>query len=272
MPEGPEVKIIGDELKNILINTKINSIDILSGKYYDKIPLLNINEIRKELPLQILDINVKGKMIYFVLENGWYMFNTLGMSGTWTQNKVKHCHIELTFSNNDITDNIWFFDIRRFGNLGFSKENKYILKRFNSLGPDMLSKPPSLEDFISLLRKKNKINICKVIMDQSVISGCGNYIKCEVLYKSKISPFSKILDLSNNDLENLYNSIIDVITRSYQFKGTTLSTYKQVNGQKGEFSDYLEVYNKKYTSDGNLVEKIKTPDNRSTYWVKEIQS
>lgn len=272
MPEGPEVKVIADQLSKLLCQGSIISIKILSGKYCGKMKLLNYDEIIKNLPLKIQDVCVKGKMIYIVFEQGWYLFNSLGMSGTWTQKKVNHCHIEFDYldQNGDMKQ-IWFFDIRRFGNMYFSNDPKYIQNKLDSIGYDMLSNPPTLHKFNELLRTKKNWNVCKILMDQSIISGCGNYIKSEVLYLAKISPLHKIDDLSDKNIEDLYKAIIYIINKSYESKGTTLSTYKHVDGSEGKFSNLLEVYNKKQTKNGYKIEKIKTPDGRSTFWVPNIQ-
>lgn len=274
MPEGPEVKIIANDLKFILKNTILDSVQVLSGKYCYKRKIDNFKEFNDSLPLKILDIKTKGKMIYFILEKDWYIFNTLGMSGTWSDKQIDHCHIQFNYI--DQTKNnkkIWFFDIRRFGNIYFSNDLKYIDNKFNSIGPDMLSNPPSMEQFRDLIKKKKNWNICKVLMDQSIISGIGNYIKSEVLFNSKLSPLNKIDDLSNQQIDDLYKSIIYIINKSYQYQGTTLSTYRHVKGTKGDFSNLLEVYNKKKSKTDNFdIEKIKTPDGRSTFWVPNVQN
>ena len=80
MPEGPEVKIIGEQLSSILSNKTLVELKILSGKYTGKCELLNYHQFSKSLPLKIKKIETKGKLIYFILEHGWYLFNTLGMS------------------------------------------------------------------------------------------------------------------------------------------------------------------------------------------------
>lgn len=272
MPEGPEVRVIADELTNLLKNVNLLSVKILSGKYCEKKKISNFEELNIMLPLKILDIKTKGKMIYFLLEKNWFIFNTLGMSGTWSQLYINHCHIQFEYLKEDNNvSKIWFYDIRRFGNLYFSNDNLFISNKLNSIGPDMLSDPPNLNDFKQLLKKKKNWNICKVLMDQAIISGIGNYIKSEVLYRSKISPYNKVSDLSDQQLSNLYKAILYIITTSYSYQGTTLSTYRHVKGTSGKFTNFLKVYNKKETEDKLNVEKIKTPDGRSTFWVPEIQ-
>jgi len=274
MPEGPEVKIISEQLGVILTNKILVDLKILSGKYAGKCQLLNYQQLSESLPLKIKKIDVKGKLIYLILEKGWYIFNTLGMSGTFSQNFTKHCHLEFIFcdsKNKSKHCQIWFYDVRRFGNMYCSQDSSFINEKLNSIGPDMLSNPPTLDDFMEIYRKRNNINICKVLMNQSYISGCGNYLKAEILYDSKISPWNKIKDLSDSQLTKLYNSFKKIIAKSYQYQGTTLSTYKDVQGAKGNFSQMLKVYQQIQTPSLESVIREKTPDGRTTFWVPTVQ-
>ena len=72
----------------------------------------------------------------------------------------------------------YYRDTRRFGTFKiFHKDNSTLDKKLATLGPDMLNDPPSFDEFVMRLRKKNHWNITKALMDQKVVSGIGNYIK-----------------------------------------------------------------------------------------------
>ena len=274
MPEGPEVKIIGEQLSSILSNKTLVELKILSGKYTGKCELLNYHQFSKSLPLKIKKVETKGKLIYFILEHGWYLFNTLGMSGTYSDKFTKHCHLEFIFCDskkNSQKCQLWFYDVRRFGNMYCSQSLPFINQKLDSIGPDMLSNPPTQKQFIDIYRKRNKINICKVLMDQSQVSGCGNYLKAEILYDSQISPWHIVEELSDTQLIKLYQSFKKIISKSYQHQGTTLATYKDVQGVKGNFSNMLKVYKKETTPHDEVVIREKTPDGRSTFWVPSVQ-
>ena len=44
---------------------------------------------------------------------------------------------------------------------------------------------------------------CRILTDQEIISGCGNYIKSEALYYVKISPLRKVSTLTQKEIELL---------------------------------------------------------------------
>ena len=267
MPEGPELKVLCDGLKNILENNILSDIEILSGRYLlpEKKPQL-LDDLISLLPLKIKEINVKGKLLYFILENNWVILNTMGMSGSWTKVFRKHCHIEFTYND---TDKIWFCDPRRFGTIKILKDTTMLEEKLNSLGPDLLSSNISTDYFIQRMKKHKKKNITKVLMNQSIFSGCGNYIKSESLYRSGISPHNNIENISDTRLENLLIELQSVMSESYLSQGATISTFYNVQNQKGGFT--FQVYGRNKDENGNHIIKEKTPDGRTSHWVKEIQ-
>jgi len=267
MPEGPEVKVITDDLNLNSSNKLLKEFEVLGGRFIKK-PIENLDEFKSNLPLKINSVNCKGKFIWFDLENNWSIWNTLGMSGGWKKNKEKHSHIKLSLENIDL----WFTDTRRFGTVKISNDPEELKKKLNSIGPDMLSDSSVTEnDFIKILRKYNKKEIPKILMEQKIISGIGNYLKSEVLYDSKISPFRKIEDISDKELKSLFKSIKTIIVKSYNCNGATIRNYSDLANNIGEYCFSFKVYNQIKDKNGYNVLKSKTNDGRTTHWVSEIQ-
>ncbi|GJM97881.1 hypothetical protein PR202_ga14842 [Eleusine coracana subsp. coracana] len=78
-------------------------------------------------------------------------------------------------------------------------------------GPDALFEPMSVANFSDSLGKK-KIGIKALLLDQSFISGIGNWIADEVLYQSRIHPLQIASSLSRDSCEALHKSILEVVT------------------------------------------------------------
>lgn len=262
MPEGPEVKLFVDRMNQNFRYYQIKSINVLSGRYLKK-PIKNLNSL---LGKEIKSFNCKGKFIWIDLDDV-VVFNTLGMTGNWSREKSKHSRIEINFYENDT---LYFNDIRNFGTFQI-KNKKDLEKKLKSLGPDMLSNPPNNSDFISCLRNKNNKNICDALMNQNIISGIGNYIKAECLWYSCINPYSFVKDLTDENLVILRKAILYVINKSYQDQGATIKSYYTFDGESGNAAQGFVVYGKEKDYNGYPVLKDKTPDKRTTHWVKERQ-
>lgn len=267
MPEGPECKRIAESLAKFVSNKKITSIDILSGRYTKKNP--SGYSIIEDLPISVAGVGVHGKFIYWILDKEYSVWNTLGMTGSWTTAEDKHNRVKFNFSDGY---HVYFKDQRNFGTLKFVRGKHQLIDKLKSLGPDMLSEDVSSEKFISKLRKKNKQNICKVLMDQSVVCGIGNYVKADSLWLSKINPFSLVSDLSDEELIKLSESIKKVLKESYSSGGATIRTYENFDGKKGDYSSKFIVYNRKHDEENNEVSRDKTPDGRTTHWSPKRQT
>jgi len=282
MPEGPEVKVIVDGLNNVLKNKYIKSIEITpNSRYRNKAPngfndfkdfILNkkTDSDTNNNP-KILKVNCKGKFIYFEIEGGWYIFNRLGMSGIWSHNKGKHTSLILTYSsqqkNQTKNKDIFFIDQRHFGIFEFTNKKSILNQKLNSIGPDLLNDNITYSQFETIILNHQKKNICKVLMDQSIFSGIGNYLKSEILYEAHIHPLTNINQLSPQKLKLLFNTSRKLIRASYLAQGTSLRHYKNVESVKGQFEFQLKVYQRKQDPDGNPVKRIMTPDKRSTFFV-----
>lgn len=190
------------------------------------------------------------------------------MTGSWNKSKSLHSRIQIDFED---FDSLFFNDIRNFGTFQL-KTKEDLNKKLKSLGPDMLISPPTYEDFIKILRKKNSKNICDVIMNQSVISGVGNYIKAESLWFSRINPNAFVKDLTDSNLMTLCASIKFVINKSYNEQGASIKDYYTFEGEEGNAVEGFVVYGRDKDFNNMRVIKTQTPDNRTTHWVKERQT
>jgi len=267
MPEGPECRRIAESLAKEVSNKTIVGIDILGGRYTKKEPS-GLSDLISDLPIAVAGVGVHGKFIYWILSKEHSLWNTLGMSGHWSGEEQKHSRIKIRFSDKT---HVYFNDTRNFGTIKLVKGKSELIKKLKSLGPDMLSEDVDNITFLSALRKKNKHNICKVLMDQSVIAGVGNYVKAEALWLAKINPASNVQDLEDYQLIDLNESIKSVLRASYESGGATIKSYKNFDGEIGDYSSRFLVYNQKTDPHGNEVVKFQTPDGRTTHWVPEVQ-
>ena len=199
MPEGPEAKKMGEYLNKFFKGNQILSINILKGRYINKDPPCGLHYFKEKLPLSVLECNTKGKFIFIKLENDIYIFNTLGMSGFWTSKKMKHSNVEFVTKKGKM----YFHDQRNFGTLKFVFTKIEFDLKLQKIGPDLLDENTTFEIFKNRILLKKNLNkiIAKVLMDQSIISGIGNYLRSEILWHCRLSPFTKISDIEDITLK-----------------------------------------------------------------------
>jgi formamidopyrimidine-DNA glycosylase len=208
------------------------------------------------------------------------MFNNLGMTGWWIFEEEPHNHFKF-----ELSENILFFnDPRNFGNVIIS--NRINLEnKLEKLGADIFNTNDIDKFNERLIKKQSSAMIANALLDQKVVSGCGNYLRAECLYLSKISPFREIKNLSNKDINIIWNilnqlawyyyneklgikkNIIDgkyKLSVNYNIKKMGPSKYKPREG-------IFHVYRQKKDEYDNKVEK-KELNNRTIYYVPACQT
>jgi len=267
LPEGPEVKRMGFDLSQEISGKLLKEVKVLSGRYSKK-PIEGLEAMVKKLPTKIVGVGVHGKFLYILDSSGYNIWSTLGMTGQWSITESKHSRVRFTFIDGKT---VYFNDQRNFGTLKSVYGSHALKIKLESLGPDMLSGDVSANQFVMRLRKKEKWNITKALMDQRIISGVGNYIKAESLWLAELSPLRNIEEFTDYELIVLCDAIQDIMKTSYNHGGATFLTHKNFSGEIGDYSSRFLCYNRKLDAEGNEVVKIKTPDGRTTHWAPSKQ-
>ena len=183
MPESPEVREYYNFIKSSLLNKKIKNIEILSGKY-EKTPPENWTCLEKRLSNKnkVIDIVVKGKTIFIEIrckdKSIWLSF-THGMTGYWDTEKIKHSRILFSIENNL---EIYYNDTRNFGKMNIYVNKIDYINAISHLGPDVLDENLTYDQFYSRINNKPRSKIGAVLLDQKLIAGIGNYMRCDILW------------------------------------------------------------------------------------------
>ena len=260
MPEGPECRLTVDYLNKVLRGNTITDWVFCGGRYTEEDPE-GFSFFDTALPLTVNEVKCKGKFIYFLLTDTTgarhYILHSLMMTGRWQKKYDKYCKWFLELGDGKT---VWFRDPRSFATLIFTDNLDVLSDKLTSLGPDIMTREFSLPLFKKLAKKYYKRNITSFLMDQHVISGCGNYIKAEVLWYASVSPLRKVGELSIRELELVYEGLRVIPRVSYNRKGVSLRDYADEHGRAGNYSGDLKVYGKRTSR------RTKTADGRTTYW------
>lgn len=272
MPEGPEIRFEFDRIKKIKGHV-LEHIKILSGRYIRHPLGKEYKELVDRLPLKITKMGVKGKTIWWELENGMGIVVTHGMSGGWKIDgdikreysgrwfQDKHDRIQFTIDNAIL----YFNDMRNFGTIHITTNKEQLQKKLDSLGPSVLDHPTEKgfwERFSAKKYQKKPIGI--LLMEQELVAGIGNYLRADILWKARISPYRLYEDLSEEDKKNIYQSAIQHCQYHYNFMKKHGEIFPE-----GREATFL-VYGKEKDPLGNPVTSEKMGP-RTIHWVPSIQ-
>lgn len=286
MPEGPEVKIMMNNLATLALGKYLISVDIIKESFRKKTKGLDI--LPNILPIKIVEVCTRGKFGYMLLNNGSSIGLTFGMTGNIrteptaeqldkrgdTKEKyMKHCSVRFTVQDDSEKQTVFYFHTTRNFAWMYYFNSVELTKKLSAIGPSILSDEPLDRNLLLVSwRKFNGKHICTVLLDQKPISGIGNYIKSEILYRTNINPVALVKALEDDHLWGLYMCARDLAAAAYETGGTSLYTYTGLQGDKSDFKYSLHVYDRSTDPHGNKVHKIDTPDKRTTHWVPELQT
>jgi formamidopyrimidine-DNA glycosylase len=119
---------------------------------------------------------------------------------------------------------------------GESMDNKYYDMELNGIG--VLDKEYTMEYFKSLINGTTKKLSAKAFLaTEQRILGIGNGVVQDILFNAKVHPKMKIQNMSDTEIEGLYNSSKSTITAMIAQGGR--DTEKNIYGEDGKYKTIL---------------------------------
>ncbi|HQB51025.1 MAG TPA: DNA-formamidopyrimidine glycosylase [bacterium] len=254
MPELPEVQTIVNDLNKILLNKKIIQVEVLDSRlaFLKKSPAL--------LGQTIVSITRRAKHLVFLLANNNYLVIHLKMTGQliWLDNSTwlagGHPTKDLSQKNNhwpnkstrvifNFSDSsqLFFNDTRRFGWIKLMSPLEWQNYQ-ERLGIEPLDGQLTVDFLQKLIHKHPRSKIKTLLLNQQYLVGLGNIYVDESLFAARIKPDRLALSLDKNELKLLQKNIITILKSAIARRGTSFSDYRDSRGQKGNFSEKLQVY------------------------------
>lgn len=263
MPELPEVEGVVNSLKPVATGKVIEHVELssilevshLAGKQAI-IKGTELAHFQQALAgMKIKSIERRAKYIYFQMhknQQDYLLVTHLGMTGAWfyvqnvhniKEEKFKrHTHVIFKLDDGML---LVYADIRRFGEMR-------LLQSEHQFPPLLKMAPEPFDDgaleYYGTMVKKPKYqqkSIKETIMDGQVISGCGNIYATEALFRMHMHPNRKVHRISQKRLDSLFFTIVDVLKESILAGGSSISDYRNINGEAGNMQERLQMYGKK---------------------------
>lgn len=140
-----------------------------------------------------------------------------------------------------------FTDPRRFGRVRLVDCPGKDIRKHSPLkenGPDpVVDVDVFTEDYLRQKMQSRHVPVKALLLDQTHISGIGNWVADEVLYQSKLHPEQYCNDFSEKEIRTLYEAIryvcqtaVDKLGDSDEFPDDWLFNYRWCKGSKGASS------------------------------------
>jgi len=273
MPEGPEVKTFAVSLDKKFSGKVLISLRQNPSFRYDLSKLIN------KFPLRLKSVNSHGKKLYFEFERENFLLVSLGLEGSFSFESKKNELLSFLWGERSsdnflkVCEVLIFSDTRRFSIFEFFDSKEKLNLRLSKLGFDLLGEnPPTVEAWKNLFEKsktRDQSTIAEYLLKQEKICSIGNYLRAEILYEAKISPFRKVAELTDSEIETLYYISLDLTQKAYLSRGATLRTYSDLWGEKGNFE--VKIYGKKTDPYGNKIKTSQDRNGRTIWYSPKVQ-
>ncbi len=253
MPEIPDIEVFSFNLKQLLAGKKLLKVKVINGKKLKD----SQKELSKNLEGQILkDIYRSGKEMRFLFSNSTVLGLHLMLTGDVilfeNRNERKSTIVELYFSDGRA---IALTDRMKNAAIKLNPEDKE--------GIDALDKKLNFDYLKRIFNRKAKIK--NLLTDQNLIRGIGNAYSDEILWETKISPFSTANAIPDEKIKELARTIKKVLR-----KATEKISKKHPGLIHGEVREFLQIHTKNKTeSPTGAPIKIEQKGMSKTYFTDE---
>tara|TARA_Y100001968_G_scaffold29289_1_gene22657 strand:+ start:293 stop:1171 length:879 start_codon:yes stop_codon:yes gene_type:complete len=291
LPELPEVETVRRGLENRSVGFHIRKVEVLKERSIAS-PGGSKEFISKMQGVKIKSWSRRGKYLIASLEKdvirnnklscnnstpyGWWGVH-LRMTGQfqWHKEKKKICpHTRVRFWNPQGHE-LRFIDTRNFGQMWWVPAERSlpeIISGLKKLGPEPFSEDFTTFYLIKKLKGK-KSSIKSALLDQSIFAGTGNIYADESLFSAGIVPTKESWKLDESQIDNLRQSLINVLKISIGKGGTTFKDFRDLEGLDGNYGGEANVYrrtNKPCKKCGSIIQRTKIAG-RSTHWCPKCQ-
>lgn len=274
MPELPEVETIRRDLQGFLRGREITDVVFFHPEVVAWPDPGTFQEVCRGRIIK--EVRRRGKYLLFAL-GGWQMVVSLRMTGQLVvcreeEPRPPHTHTIWYLGNRQV---LRFTDQRRFGRLYLTPEpDVAVLTPVGRLGIEPLEEGFTVKALATMQRAAGPARRLKSwLLDQKVIAGLGNIYTDEVLFTAGLHPLHRVAELSEQEIEQLYHSIREVLQEAIDHRGTSVRNYVDASGRAGLHQQYLRVYSREglpCRRCGTPVRRQKTAG-RSTYFCPTCQ-
>ncbi len=273
MVEGPEATYMAEYVLQHYKRKSLTAIKIVAGRYKHHGPPQNYRAFIKDLPLKLLDVYKKGKIVYLLFEGGWTIIVRFGMEGWFYKTANQHFRYKTDKPNIIFYfgggDELKFMDFRNFGTLTITNNMEEVLSTIGMTAPDILDNTVHFKDIQERLdglsEKQRSQSIDIILMDQTaIISGIGNIIKSEILYEAGISPHRKVKDVTPQEWKKIFAA-------SHKITRKILGILRKTPFSIQRYIGIRKVYDREEDPMGRKVVMYKSADGRATFWVPSVQ-
>ena len=196
-------------------------------------------------------VEAVGKNLLLRFEGGLVLRSHLRMSGRWqvvARGAERHGKPWLVLTGAEREALLWNGPVLELSARGTRR-----------LGPDILAEPPDLAAIVANLRREHPSReLGDALLDQRLVSGIGNLWKAESLWHARLSPWLRLEDVADAELELVLSEAARLMRSSLEQGREQRVVYKHAGRPCPRCG-------------GRIRSRGQGDDNRTAYWCPGCQ-
>ena len=256
MPELPEVETVRRGLAELLPGRVVTRVTVFdSPKSFpnarsDVEQFLYgacVTAVRRRAKVLMIDLDTQYSLVVHLKMTGQLIFRGVQSfaGGHPNDSLIGELPDRSTRVQVDFTDEsrLFFNDQRKFGWVKLLPTDEVKdLPFMQKVGPEPLDSQTRAEDFIQRIRRRQNSMIKPAFLDQTVIAGVGNIYADEALWAAQIHPQTRVKNVSDQQLNTLFNELRHILQLSIDQGGSTDKNYVDAEGRKGNYLTFAHVF------------------------------
>ena len=256
MPELPEVETVRRGLAELLPGRVVARAMVFdSPKSFPNAPSdveqflygARVTAVRRRAKVLMIDLDTRYSLVVHLKMTGQLIFRgAQSFAGGHPNDSLigelpdRSTRVQIEFSDGS---RLFFNDQRKFGWVKLLPTDE--VKNFpfmQKVGPEPLDPNTRAEDFIQRIRRRQNSMIKPAFLDQAVIAGVGNIYADEALWAARIHPQTRVRNVSDQQLNTLFNELRQILQLSIDQGGSTDRNYVDAEGRKGNYLTFAHVF------------------------------
>ena len=256
MPELPEVETVRRGLAELLPGRVVARAMVFdSPKSFPNAPSdveqflygAHVTAVRRRAKVLMIDLDTRYSLVVHLKMTGQLIFRgAQSFAGGHPNDSLigklpdRSTRVQIDFVDGS---RLFFNDQRKFGWVKLLPTDEVKnLPFMQKVGPEPLDPNTRAEDFIQRIRRRQNSMIKPAFLDQAVIAGVGNIYADEALWAAHIHPQTRVRNVSDQQLNTLFNELRHILQLSIDQGGSTDKNYVDAEGRKGNYLTFAHVF------------------------------
>ena len=256
MPELPEVETVRRGLAELLPGRVVARVTVFDSPKSFPNARADVEQflygacvtaVRRRAKVLMIDLDTQYSLVVHLKMTGQLIFRGVqSFAGGHPSDSLigelpdRSTRVQINFVDGS---RLFFNDQRKFGWVKLLPTDEVEnLPFMQKVGPEPLDPQTRAEDFIQRIRRRQNSMIKPAFLDQAVIAGVGNIYADEALWAARLHPQTRVKNVSDQQLNTLFNELRQILQLSIDQGGSTDKNYVDAECRKGNYLTFAHVF------------------------------